>query len=226
MDTVADEDASRVFDLAAKAVESGQDLRLLCRELARVVRDMMVVAIDPARIEDPEFAPEGDVPRLQAAAARFSREDLLRAFDVIARAEYEVRTSAQPRYHLEMALLRWIHLRKLQPLAEIISSEAACRGGHAALRPRPPDAPTRGPPLRLGRAPRAAPRPPPPARPARHAPRPSPRQRPPPPVAPAAGGSPRRSTSRTPSSSRCDSRRSCSTARSLPRRSASTSRRA
>jgi DNA polymerase-3 subunit gamma/tau len=122
VETVAEEDAARVFDLAAKAVESGQDLRLLCRELARVVRDMMVVTIDPARIDDPEFAPEGDVPRLQAAAARFSREDLLRAFDVIARAEYEVRTSAQPRYHLEMALLRWIHLRKLQPLAEIIEA--------------------------------------------------------------------------------------------------------
>ncbi len=130
VETVAEENAARVFDLAAKAVESGQDLRLLCRELARVVRDMMVVTIDPARIDDPEFAPEGDVPRLQAAAARFSREDLLRAFDVIARAEYEVRTSAQPRYHLEMALLRWIHLRKLQPLAEII--EALGRPGAPA----------------------------------------------------------------------------------------------
>ncbi len=51
---------------------------------------------------------------------RFSREDLLRSFDVIARAESDLRTAAEPRYHLEMALLRWMHLRKLAPLADLI----------------------------------------------------------------------------------------------------------
>ena len=44
--------------------------------------------------------------RLKALAGRFSREDLLRAFDLLTRAETDVRTAAQPRYHLEMALLR------------------------------------------------------------------------------------------------------------------------
>jgi hypothetical protein len=44
----------------------------------------------------------------EALAARFSREDLLRAFDVLSKAESTSRAS-QPRYHLEMALLRWIH---------------------------------------------------------------------------------------------------------------------
>jgi len=122
VETVADEQAARVFDLAARAVESGQDLRLLCRELSRVVRDMMVVNIDPSRAADADFAAEGDVERLQALAARFSREDLLRAFDVIARAEFEVRNAAQPRYHLEMALLKWIYLRKIQPIEDVLQA--------------------------------------------------------------------------------------------------------
>jgi DNA polymerase-3 subunit gamma/tau len=137
--TVADEEAPRVFDLAARAVESGQDLRLLCRELSRVVRDMMVVNIDPARADEPDFAPEGDADRVKALAARFSREDLLRAFDVVARAEFEIRTSSQPRYTLEMALLRWIHLGKVQPLAEVL--QALERGAPPASgRARPLDA--------------------------------------------------------------------------------------
>ena len=122
VETVADEDAARVFDLVGRATEAGLDLRLLARELSRVVRDMMVVAIDPARLTDPEFTPDGDVDRLRALAARFSREDLLRAFDVIARAELDVRTSAQPRYALEMALLKWVHLRKLAPLGDVIQA--------------------------------------------------------------------------------------------------------
>lgn len=122
VDTVAREDAAAVFELAGRIVESGYDLRLVCRELARSVRDLLVIKIDPSRLADPEIAVEGERDRLQALAARYSTEDLMRSFDVLSRAEFEVRGSAQPRYHLEMALLRWIHLRKLVPLTDLIES--------------------------------------------------------------------------------------------------------
>jgi len=120
VNVVADEDAPRAFDLAARVVEQGYDLRLLCRELSRLVRDLLVVSVDPERVKDPEIGSESEADMLRALAARFSREDLLRAFDVLSRAESEVRASAQPRYNLEMALLRWIHLRKLVPLAQLL----------------------------------------------------------------------------------------------------------
>ena len=133
---VADEDAAAAFALAGRAVESGYDLRLVCREMSRVVRDLMVLAIDPSRIADPDVAPEGERERLKELGTRFSREDLLRAFDVLTRAEYDIRGAAEPRYHLEMALLRWMHLRKLAPLAQLIeqlqAEPGAPRGGPAA----------------------------------------------------------------------------------------------
>jgi DNA polymerase-3 subunit gamma/tau len=132
---VADENAAAVFDLAGRAVEAGQDLRLVCRELTRLVRDLLVVSIDPARLQDVEIAPEGERDRLKSLAARFSREDLMRAFDVLSRAEEEVRTAAQPRYHLEMALLRWIQLGKLVPLEEVI--EGLRKGTLPPVRPKP-----------------------------------------------------------------------------------------
>jgi len=120
VDIVAREDTAAVFDLAGRVIEAGYDLRLVCRELVRIARDLMVIKIDPSRLADPEIASEDERDRLTDLASRYSQEDLLRAFDVLSRAEYEVRGSAQPRYHLEMALLRWIHLRKLVPLAELI----------------------------------------------------------------------------------------------------------
>ena len=122
VEAVVSEDAPAMFELAAQFVEAGYDLRLVCRELSRLVRDLMVVSVDPARLADPEIAAEGEGERLRALAGRFSREDLMRAFDVLARAELELRSAAQPRYHLELALLRWIHLRKLVPLSDIIAS--------------------------------------------------------------------------------------------------------
>ena len=118
---VADEDAPAAFELTGRAVEMGYDLRAVCRELSRVVRDLLVLTVDHARISDPEIAGETERDRLKALAARFSREDLLRAFDLLTRAEAEIRGAAQPRYHLEMALLRWIHLRKLVPIENLIA---------------------------------------------------------------------------------------------------------
>src|SRR4029078_5581505 len=128
---VADDNAPAAFELAGRAVEMGYDLRAVCRELSRVVRDLLVLTVDPARINDPEIAGETERDRLKALAARFSREDLLRAFDLLTRAEAEIRGAAQPRYHLEMALLRWIYLRKLVPIEELIAGTRSRPGGRA-----------------------------------------------------------------------------------------------
>jgi DNA polymerase-3 subunit gamma/tau len=117
---VAEETPAAAFELSGRAVELGYDLRSVVRELSRVVRDLLVLSVDPTRIDDPEIASEGDRDRLKGLVSRFSREDLLRAFDVLSKAETEIRGASQPRYHLEMALLRWIHMRKLVPLTQLL----------------------------------------------------------------------------------------------------------
>ena len=119
-DAVAREDAPALFEMAGRAVESGYDLRLVVRELARMTRDLLVLTIDPSRVSDPEIAADAERQPLLDLSRRFSGEDLMRAFDVLTKAEYEIRSSMQPRYHLEMALLRWLHLRKLVPLTDLI----------------------------------------------------------------------------------------------------------
>src|SRR5581483_7851899 len=105
----------------ARAVALGYDLRAVVRELLRVVRDLLVLSVDPSRISDPEIAGEGERDRLTGLAGRFSREDLLRAFDLLTRTDADMRVSAQPRYHLEMAFLRWIYLRKLVSIEDLIA---------------------------------------------------------------------------------------------------------
>ena len=151
---VAREDGPAVFRIVERAVESGYELRTVLRELGRLARDLLVVSIDPSRLNDPEIAAEGEQEQLEAVAAQFSREDLMRAFDVLAKGESEIRNSMQPRFHLEMTLLRWIHLRKLVPLSDLIDGleKARRRPG----RPRPP-----GPPRRRVRHRRPRPRAPP-----------------------------------------------------------------
>jgi len=156
LQAVADEDAPAAFALAARAVELGYDLRAVCRELSRVVRDLLVISVDAARITDSEIASEGERERLEALVARFSREDLLRAFDLLTKAEADIRQAAQPRYHLELALLRWIHLRKLVPIEDLI----AAAGGGAPLpgaRPAPAPAAVRPAPAKSAPPSKSAP---------------------------------------------------------------------
>ena len=74
----------------------------------------------------------------------------MRAFDVLTKADYEIRGSTQPRYHLELALLRWIHLRRLVPLTDLIQGLEKGSGAPRA----------RAPPDRRRLVPSARPRPP------------------------------------------------------------------
>jgi DNA polymerase-3 subunit gamma/tau len=168
---IVEEDAPRALALADRAVESGHDLRLVCRELSAVVRDLMMVLVDPSRVAEGEVA-EGERSRLSALAARMSREDLMRAFDVLAKAEQDIRVASQPRYHFEMALLRWMHLRKLVPLTELLDglgggASPRAAGSAARASASAPAAPSRSsggpgtvkPPVRPAPAPASRPAP-------------------------------------------------------------------
>jgi DNA polymerase-3 subunit gamma/tau len=167
IEAVVDEDGPRAFGLADRAVESGHDLKLVCRELSRVVRDLMLISVDPARAG--ELA-DDERERLTGLARRFSREDLMRAFDLLSKAEQEIRGASQPRYHFEMVLLRWMHLRKLVPLADLLeqlgtggAGRAVPSGGSSAGRQAAPRAPER---IAAPSARTAAPAPAPPRTPA------------------------------------------------------------
>jgi DNA polymerase III subunit gamma/tau len=136
LDAVVAEDAAAAFALTERAIERGYDLKLLCRELSRAMRDLLILSVDKSRASDPDVVGDGDRERLLALVDRWSREDLLRGFDLLTRAEQEIRGSDQPRYNMEMALLRLMHLRKLTPLTELLA------GGMSAPRTAVPAGPT------------------------------------------------------------------------------------
>ena len=132
IEATAAEDAPAAFVLVERAIERGYDLRLLCRELARATRDLLILTVDPTRASDPDVAGDAERERLLVMARQWSREDLLRAFDLLTRAEQDVRVSEQPRYNVEMALLRLMHLRKLMPIEELIAGATGAPGAARA----------------------------------------------------------------------------------------------
>jgi DNA polymerase-3 subunit gamma/tau len=81
----------------------------------------------------------------------------MRAFDVLTKAEVDIRASLQPRYHLEMALLRWIHLRRLVPLSDLIQNLEKAPGRGTATPPPAGTSPQRSAPEATSRPPAKTP---------------------------------------------------------------------
>ena len=132
LEAVVAEDAPAAFALTERAIERGYELRLLCRELARAMRDLLILSVDKSRASDPDVVGDSDRDRLLQLVNRWSREDLLRGFDLLTRTEQEIRESDQPRYNLEMALLRLMHLRKLVPLTDLLTGATGMAGAARA----------------------------------------------------------------------------------------------
>ncbi|MFY9725824.1 MAG: DNA polymerase III subunit gamma/tau [Bryobacteraceae bacterium] len=159
---LAGSDPRRMLEIVDVLERNGHNLQHFSRELARYFRNLLV-----ARIAGSETrliaASAAERDRLAQIAARFSEEDLTRYLHLSLELFRELQFSLQPRFHLEIGLVRLVHAGRLLPieqaLAELGGSEA--RPAPAAERtgaPRTPAAPARtGPsPFETDRAKKAA----------------------------------------------------------------------
>jgi DNA polymerase-3 subunit gamma/tau len=138
---LAEGDAKKMLDVVADLEANGRSLQHFARELARYFRNLLVVKIEgkPTRLV---AASPPEQERMLQAASQFSEDDLTRDLKLALDLFRDLQSSLQPRLHLEMGLLRLIHVGRLQPIEEAI---AALGGSGAALK-APPKAPPSAPP--------------------------------------------------------------------------------
>ncbi len=119
IDAISTGDAAAVLRAGSRLAESGHDLRNFTRQMMRAVRNLLVtraVGYDAELVD----AAEADAPRVTDLASRFTEAELVRAFSLLAALEQDIRRSADPRFQLEIGLVRLAELPRLRPLAEII----------------------------------------------------------------------------------------------------------
>jgi DNA polymerase-3 subunit gamma/tau len=112
--------ARRVLELLGQLTTEGYELGHFCAELTRAVRNLMVVKSCGADSPLVQVASE-ERARLAELAGLFSEEDLARFFNLLLRAESEMRHSLQPRFHLELALMKLVHAGRLAPLEVLLA---------------------------------------------------------------------------------------------------------
>jgi DNA polymerase III subunit gamma/tau len=121
---IVQQDARKVLVLIDQLVSSGLNLQHFVREMLGHFRNLLMLKIAG---EDPKLIPlaPAEMGRACELAAHFSEEDLTRFFQILVAAEGEMRWSSQPRFHLEMALTRVLHAKRLVSIEELINQLGA-----------------------------------------------------------------------------------------------------
>ncbi|MGH9659489.1 MAG: DNA polymerase III subunit gamma/tau, partial [Bryobacteraceae bacterium] len=101
---------------------NGHNLQHFARELARYFRNLVV-----ARIGDPRLIAASTEQRekLRSIAAGFSEDDLTRYLALSLALFQDLQASLQPRFHLELGLIRLVHAGRLVAIEEAIAGLAA-----------------------------------------------------------------------------------------------------
>ena len=135
---IATRDAAGLLASLDALVDEGHDLVHFWGELLGAVRDVMLVrAWTPGA--DVLSRPQDEMRALADAAAPIGLEDWMRVFQILAALEHPLKTSGQPRFLFEGALIRIAALGSVRPIEEILAS---LEGG---ARPAPTPAPSIAP---------------------------------------------------------------------------------
>jgi DNA polymerase-3 subunit gamma/tau len=173
---IVEGDSLAMLELVESLADYGADYRNFVRELLLHLREVLLVKLAPAGSPLLNAVLPEELEQLRSLAAALSEEDLLRALDLLTRAEGELRGASDPRVALDLALLKLVQMRRLLPFAEVVARVERLLGGAPVGAPpaRPALPPGTAPAPRPAAAARPVePAPPPTARPAA-APRPAP----------------------------------------------------
>jgi DNA polymerase-3 subunit gamma/tau len=132
---VAAGDSLAALELVERLSDYGADYRNFTRELILHFREILLLKVAPGEsVLVAQLVPE-ERERLAPIAAALSEEDLLRIFEVLAKAETDLRLAQDPRVTLEMALLKIVQMQRLLPFAELVARVERLAGGVGAPAP-------------------------------------------------------------------------------------------
>ncbi len=158
---LAAQDGAKVLELVDELERNGGSPQHFAREVSRYLRNVLVTKIAGAdsRLVNASSAERAEMARI---AASFTEEDLTRYLQISLDVFTDLQASLQPRFHLEIGLLKMIQAGRLVPIEEAIAGLSAGQGtAPSAPRPQhvPNPAPVSSAPPPVSNAPRSGPSP-------------------------------------------------------------------
>jgi len=152
-------DSRRMLEVVDELERNGHNLQHFSRELSRYFRNLLVARIASAGGADSArliAASSAERERLAKVAAGFSEEDLTRYLQLSLDLFKDLQASLQPRFHLELGLVRLVQAGRLLPIEQALADLGSAAGPRASAPAAAPIAPG---PVRTTAAPRTGPSP-------------------------------------------------------------------
>ena len=123
IDSIAENKPAEAIAAVDDIVMRGHDLRNFCRDLLAHFRDLLVTKVsgNEELLESAVCEPA----ELNRQAALFSESDLVRFFHSLAETETKLRAATQPRYQLEIGIVKLMELRGVESINEILQRLAS-----------------------------------------------------------------------------------------------------
>ncbi|MGH9826897.1 MAG: hypothetical protein ACREDR_27030, partial [Blastocatellia bacterium] len=114
----------------------------------RAVLTVKIAGFDPELVQ----LPQAEAQSLTDIANRFSEQDLVRCFAILTKTEQDIRVSPQPRFQLEIGLVKLAHAVRLFPVEQVLARleeiQSRLGGGAAPASTRTQPGPLRADPPR------------------------------------------------------------------------------
>ena len=142
---IAENKPAEALAIVDDLVMRGHNLRNFCRDVLGHLRDLLIVKVSgDAKLLESSSAQTG---ALEKQAALFSESDLVRFFHSLAETESSLKDAANPRYQVEVGLVKLMEMRRLASLGDLVGRiaelESALRTGRPpAERKSPQSAPS------------------------------------------------------------------------------------
>jgi DNA polymerase-3 subunit gamma/tau len=119
VDCVIQKDAAGLLQQVAEVVAHGKDLGYFCRDLIEYLRNLMLVKV-AGNAEALLSGQTAHLDVLKQQAAAFEPDQLQQIFQVLSKAEMEMKRSSLPQIIFEMAVLRLNDVRPMQEIDTLI----------------------------------------------------------------------------------------------------------
>lgn len=119
IEAVAHKNAKDVLLVVEELIRRGQDLRNFCRDLLAFLRDLVVAKVS-RHTEGLLDSAILDIESLIKHSEHFSESDLIRLFNSLAETETQLRNATQPRYLLEIGLVKLIEMQRVTAIETIL----------------------------------------------------------------------------------------------------------
>jgi DNA polymerase-3 subunit gamma/tau len=139
LESVSENNSAAVLTELDRLLNAGNSAVQLARQFVRYLRNVLMACIAGEETELLQLSPD-ERARAAGSAMLFGEEELTRFLQIMLRTANELTYRQEQRFHLELGVLKLVHLQRLLPIEELLSQLGGAAPARTVSAPQAPRA--------------------------------------------------------------------------------------